>query len=275
MNRIVWGETDFPWQKFIGELDLELFLAGTGEKITRWSGHNFSGDPYWRIYLPLDGEFRLRYSDRECAVCPGTVCLVPARRPFRFEGVEPSTHHFIHFMSDKLRKLPAFREFLELPRSHFDRPVDAFEQARKLLEKPPGISGAIGSKLLLLGLLRPFLEAFTEEEHQPEEGEFSRILDYIDLKLEREIEISELAGLTRLSRAEFSAEFRRRFGIPPKQYVSSRRIGRAKELLLRTKLTNKEIALKCGYDNEFFFYRIFRKYTGMPPGDYRRRNRFE
>ncbi len=275
MDWIAWEETDSPWQKFIGELDLELFLAGTGGEITRWNGHDFSGDPYWRIYLPLNGEFHLRYSDRECAVRPGTVCLVPARRPFRFEGGKPSTHHFIHFMSKKLRQLPAFREFLALPISHFNRPEEAFGQARGLLEAPVGISSAISSKLLLLELLRPFLEVFTEEEHQPEEGEFARILDYIDLQLEREIEISQLAGLTRLSRAEFSAEFRRRFGIPPKQYVSSRRIGRAKELLLRTKLTNKEIALKCGYDNEFFFYRIFRKYTGMPPGDYRRRNRFE
>ena len=275
MDWIVWDETDSPWQKFFGELDLELFLAGTGEGITRWGGHDFSGDPYWRLYMALCGEFRLCYSDREYPVRPGTVCLVPARRPFRFRGVEPSTHHFIHFMSDKLRQLPAFREFQELPTARFELPEELFRQAKKLLEPPQKIAAAIDSKLLLLKLLRPFLDSLAEEEYYPEEEEFSRILDYIDLKLDCDLEISELAGLTRLSRAEFSAAFRRRFGIPPKQYISSRRIGHAKLLLLRTKLNNREIALRCGYKNEFFFYRIFRRYTGMAPGDYRRRNRFE
>jgi len=36
-----------------------------------------------------------------------------------------------------------------------------------------------------------------------------------------------------------------------------------------------EVAAEAGYPNELFFYRIFRKYTGMTPGEYRRRNTFE
>lgn len=275
MNTILWNEANSPWQAFIATLDLELFIAGTGLDFFEWRGHDFSGDPYWRLYLPLSGEFRLVYSDQVCSVRPGKICLVPANRPFRFEGVVPSSHMWLHFMSDGLRRLPSFREFHELPSSCLEHPEQLFQQGRKLLENSSPLGGAIESKLLLLRLLRPFLEAFGDETPCQEDEEFTRILDCIDQKLEHPVEISELAGLTRLSRAEFSAEFRRRFGLPPKQYISSRRISRAKLLLLRTALANKEIALRCGYENEFFFYRIFKKYTGMAPGDYRRRNRFE
>lgn len=275
MNIITWSETNSPWQTFIADLDLELFIAGIGVDCTEWRGHNFSGDPYWRLYLPLTGEFRLVYSDRVCTVRPGEISLVPAHRPFRFEGVAPSSHLWLHFMSEKLRQLPVFHEFRALPTDCIESPERLFQEARRQLDNASPLAGAIESKLLLLRILRPFLEKYGGENHDPEPEEFTRVLDYIDLKLEYPLEVSELAGLTRMARAEFSAEFRRRFGIPPKQYISSRRISRAKLLLLRTDLSNKEIALRCGYENEFFFYRIFKRYTGMAPGDYRRHNRFE
>ena len=63
MDIVVWNETNSPWQAFIAGLDLELFIAGTGLDCLEWHGHDFSGDPYWRFYLPLSGEFRLVYSD--------------------------------------------------------------------------------------------------------------------------------------------------------------------------------------------------------------------
>ena len=252
MNINIWSETNSPWQAFIANLDLELFIAGTGLDCREWSGHNFSGDPYWRLYLPLTGEFHLVYPDQVCVVQPGEICLVPAYRPFRFEGVIPSSHQWLHFMSEKLRQLPAFREFRAVSADCCDSPAQLFRQARRQLEAASPIAGAIESKQLLLKLLRPFLEKFGDETQCREGGEFTRVLDYIDLKLEYPLEVSELAGFTRLSRAGFSAEFRRRFGLPPKQYISSRRISRAKQLLLRTSLNNKEIALRCGYENEFF-----------------------
>ena len=78
--------------------------------------------------------------------------------------------------------------------------------------------------------------------------------------------------MTSLSGPEFSAQFRRAMGVPPKQYLSIRRISKAKMLLLRTQDPIKEIALRTGFENEFFFFRIFKKYTGLTPTQYRAKN---
>lgn len=78
--------------------------------------------------------------------------------------------------------------------------------------------------------------------------------------------------MTSLSGPEFSAQFRRTMGVPPKQYLSIRRISKAKMLLLRTQDPIKEIALRTGFENEFFFFRIFKKYTGLTPTQYRAKN---
>lgn len=274
-GRGLFRKTDSPWQHFLGELDLELFIGGIGLQIPAWSQHQFSGDPYWRLYLPVAGEFRLLFPEESFPVECGKVSLVPALRPFRYQPIAPCTHLWLHFMSENLRFLPAFRGPLALPEAEFDHPRRLFRRALNQLKGEVGVAAALESKVILLRLLEPFLAAFGGDREPRETGTFSRVLDYIDLKLENDLSVSELAALTGLERAEFSAEFRRRFGIPPKQYISTRRLSRAKMLLLRTSEPVKEIAAEAGYPNELFFYRIFRKYTGMTPGEYRRRNTFE
>lgn len=47
------------------------------------------------------------------------------------------------------------------------------------------------------------------------------------------------------------------------------RIGYARELLVHTNLTVRQIAEMCGYSNEVHFYRQFKKNTGMTPAVYR------
>ena len=73
---------------------------------------------------------------------------------------------------------------------------------------------------------------------------------------------------------DFSADFRRAFGVPPKQYICQRRMGIAKTLLLSSNLSVKQISIKVGYDNEFFFSRLFKKYTGHSPSNFRDRSKF-
>ena len=89
-----------------------------------------------------------------------------------------------------------------------------------------------------------------------------RMQDYIDEHLGQEIRISELEKLAGLRRAEFSARFRKIYAIPPKQYISLRRISRAKYLLTRTDLAIKEIVWKTGFESEIFFFRVFKKIHG-------------
>ncbi len=56
-----------------------------------------------------------------------------------------------------------------------------------------------------------------------------------------------------------------------REYVQEIRIQRAGELLLGTKLPLKQIAAQVGYENTGFFYQLFERVAGMPPGEYRRR----
>jgi transcriptional regulator GlxA family with amidase domain len=53
-------------------------------------------------------------------------------------------------------------------------------------------------------------------------------------------------------------------------YVQNLRIEEAKRLLEQSEMPVDEIAAETGYENAAFFRRLFRRLTGLPPGDYRR-----
>lgn len=55
-----------------------------------------------------------------------------------------------------------------------------------------------------------------------------------------------------------------------KTYLTVYRLNRAKILLKDPDITIKEVAGKTGYVNDTQFIRIFKKYEGLPPGDYRK-----
>ena len=61
--------------------------------------------------------------------------------------------------------------------------------------------------------------------------------------------------------------------IPPMQYIVSLRISAAKGYLDNSDKNINEIAGIVGYDNALYFSRLFKKYTGMTPTEYKKRNR--
>jgi two-component system, response regulator YesN len=52
-------------------------------------------------------------------------------------------------------------------------------------------------------------------------------------------------------------------------YLSEIRMNKAKELLEKTQLTVYDIAISVGYGDPQYFHRVFKKYFGVTPNEYR------
>jgi len=81
--------------------------------------------------------------------------------------------------------------------------------------------------------------------------------------------MSSLAEHLQISGTTLSLEFQREMGIKPSEFLSNLRMEKAKELLRDTDLRIKDICIAVGYDDDYSFSRVFKKYTGMTASQYR------
>lgn len=258
---------DSPARRMASRLDLELLEMGVAE-VREWNYRGFVADPFFRLYFVENGRTELLFADNAFQLEPGNLYLLPANVPFRYVPKEFLRHRWLHFCSSTLERTPYFQRPRGVPADDAKaRMVELYAWA----DSPENLESVMRMDIIVRQLLVPLLAAAPEDGGQFERLDaFSQVIDHIDRHLDQELSIPELAALVRMGRNEFSAAFRHAFGTPPKQYLTQRRVGRAKVLLLRTKLRVKEVAAAVGYDNEFFFYRIFKKYAEVTPDEYRR-----
>jgi AraC-like DNA-binding protein len=99
---------------------------------------------------------------------------------------------------------------------------------------------------------------------------FEKSRAYIEDHLGRDIDIPDLAALEGVSPNYYSARFKDLYGLPAVSYVNSRKTALARRLLSETELLIKEVAGRCGFDDPYYFSRVFKKICGRSPRSFRR-----
>ncbi len=82
--------------------------------------------------------------------------------------------------------------------------------------------------------------------------------------------LQDAANEVHLSQSHFSTVFAQETGLTFTQYLTALRIGKAKELLEATEMRSSQIAQEIGYNDSHYFSYLFKKTTGMTPGEYRK-----
>lgn len=98
------------------------------------------------------------------------------------------------------------------------------------------------------------------------EKRFLNVIQSMHDNYQGEKDIEDYAKMCHLSKTRFAHLFKECTGIPPLKYQTGIRIEKAKELLLNTSLNVSEVSKAVGYLDNSYFTRIFKKYTGHPPG---------
>jgi AraC-like DNA-binding protein len=96
-----------------------------------------------------------------------------------------------------------------------------------------------------------------------------RAKDLIDARYREPLDVPALARAAHLSPAHFSREFRRAFGEPPHQYLLTRRLERAAELLRNTDRSVADICVAVGLRSVGSFTTSFGRAFGLSPTAYR------
>jgi len=86
----------------------------------------------------------------------------------------------------------------------------------------------------------------------------------------RKISLDEIAKASGLSAPYFSTIFKEEMGENLSSYLNRLRVERASALLMETAKPLSEIASLCGFEDQSWFSKIYKNYTGVSPGKYRK-----
>lgn len=97
-----------------------------------------------------------------------------------------------------------------------------------------------------------------------------RAKEFLDANMARDVSVGEVAESCSMSRGYFIRAFRETTGVTPYRWLLSRRVEKAKELVLQTDLPLAEIAAACGFSDQSHLNRHFTRLVGHTPGQLRR-----
>lgn len=100
-----------------------------------------------------------------------------------------------------------------------------------------------------------------------------RTMNYIERNLSRKISLAQVAEYAGYSPAYFSKLFHEEIGSTFQSYLNKLRIERSKLYLLSTTMSGAEICGLVGFEDQSYFSKIFKRYTGVTPDQYRKRKR--
>ena len=121
--------------------------------------------------------------------------------------------------------------------------------------------------------LQEIIEVFTDSLFNKPISKSSDVIksaiSYISENFASSITLENVAGHVGLNPSYFSTYFKQVCGSSFKEYLNMVRIEEAKRLLANTDYSILDIAVSIGFDNQSYFSKVFKKYTGLTPRQYR------
>jgi transcriptional regulator GlxA family with amidase domain len=143
-----------------------------------------------------------------------------------------------------------------------------------LIEKHCGKEVAIWiSKIMEIDYSRESQSQFQIFQGQREHQDVSIIKaqDFIESNFHEKISVEELADLSAIGRRSFVRRFKKATANTPLEYIQRVKIEAAKKRFESSKDSINEVMYSVGYNDNKSFRKVFRKFTGITPSDYKLR----
>lgn len=154
--------------------------------------------------------------------------------------------------------------------------ISLYSELKDVMDKIYEISGStsISSKLSVTGLIYEFFAILMKNsQSDARKNLIDTALNIIDYNFCSDISVEKISKSLAVDPSYFSRKFTEKMNMSPKRYIIEKRLTRAKELLISTDATVYEISNSVGYQDQFYFCKLFKKFTNVSPTEYRKNSR--
>lgn len=196
--------------------------------------------------------------------------------PYAVHGfnLQPETNAYIvlHlsplFLNDRWGSLslPSYPALLEMEEYYYDMITRLLQWGREKIFPYSIRQETVSMLLLWISEQTPRFAAFKSDS-----GSFIQLFKLIDKQKNYSVGVSDAAELCNMSRSSFCDHFRKQFGTSFSRFLQEKRIEEAQYLLINTDKSCTAIAAELEFSDASHFSKLFRKQTGILPGDFRKR----
>lgn len=291
---------DLPNLSWHAQPDLHIYRIDKNIRPWEWEITRIDR-PYIVFWFILEGEKEIKINDIDYIVKEGDLVIFPSQVPFeiiRSKSLIPFSHLEIAievrigpFDLMNLYKFPIITKQDNL--EQFERVIKLWDNLFEKWKNFRDISFqseylvtdfSLSKSIELLQIHSHVLEWLSELLLllKPQtinlfpvlDSRFQQLFYYINNNLSHKLNLKALAEEIYLSQSHLNFLFKKKLSMTPMQYVRKVRMQKARELLLSSSLSLKEIAENIGFEEQSQFSRTFRRSVGLSPTEYRNKRDF-
>lgn len=256
--------------RIINLLDLELVEVGRTHADSAWT-YTSVCSPFNRLYFIQSGKGWVVCGGQETELLPGQIYLIPADATCDYHCPDSLDKIYFHFNL----LLPNGSDLFSSYKTLFSFPCSS-EETNYLLSLlwDGSLSDAFLLKQALWKHLRPFLDRTKDNISLRACKPYSPLVDSalktVHGQLSATLKVSDVAAALHVPTERLSYIFKKELGVSLKEYTAHMLFLRAKQLLVSTSRSVKEIAFELQFSDPFYFSNFFKNRAGVSPTAYRK-----
>ena len=214
---------------------------------------------FWLIHFVVRGFGNFYYKGEEYRLGPGDLFIIPPLQEHLYvaDSEKPWEYIFIGFnlLGDTVPE-SLYDPVVRCPEVH---PI--FEEMKRAGELQEGRGAFFNARIW-------DLIAVLQSKKAPKKDSIDLAIDLINAHYTEGLTVQQLADILHLSRGHFTLLFKKKFGIPPQQYLIEMRLDQAANLMQNEGYSPSAAAFSVGYNDVYQFSKAFKKHFGISPRNY-------
>lgn len=234
-------------------------------------------DDYLMIYC-LDGQGELTVDEHTVVIRAGDMIMLPRgiAHAYRAAQNSPWTIYWVHFSGEQSED---FIDYLAVRRGQIvthlgihSRLVSDFEALLESRQSSYNLNAFIHAANQLRQILThiALLEPLAKQRQHAAQFNLEHIHSLMQARVHEQLDLDTLADAVNLSKFHLVKKYKELTGTTPINHFIHLKIERACHLLDVTHKSINEISFAVGYEDAYYFSRIFKKIMGISPSQYRR-----
>ncbi|WP_316783738.1 AraC family transcriptional regulator [Pedobacter frigiditerrae] len=224
------------------------------------------------------GRGHIYLKDQEIELTPNTFFVIPKNTPHHYKSsiIEPWSIYWVHFTGPTADIIyERYADVTPLLRQipYSEKRIENFDAIFNLLEESFDEQSLEIANLKLMDFVSSmiYIKQLNPAQHQMDQMDKSIL--FMKNNINGIFTAETFAKQQQLSLSHYSRLFRSKTGNSPLHFFNQLKVQKACQYLYFTDRNIKEICTELGFDDPFYFSRLFKKYMGISPSQYKKNYR--